>query len=83
MSFYKAIPVKSPQKDRRCEWCGEWAPAGVPAIRVAAVFDGDFTTYTLHPECSEAWKRTCAQDCCANEFSSYANQRGMAWGEEA
>ena len=42
------------RKEHRCEWCGEMIETGSKARYRAYVFDGDFTSEHMHPECYAA-----------------------------
>ena len=46
--------IKSIRKPRECNWCGEKIEKGESAETWSGVFDGDFFTSTMHPECHEA-----------------------------
>ena len=47
----KLVKVRKP---RSCEWCSERIEAGEQANYRAYVFDGDFMSGHMHPECHQA-----------------------------
>ena len=47
----KAVKVRKP---RNCAWCGQHINAGEMAQYRAYVFDGDFQSDHMHPECNQA-----------------------------
>lgn len=48
--------VKSPRKEKRCEWCGQKCSIGEPRVTENGVFEHDFYTAHFHPECKDARK---------------------------
>jgi hypothetical protein len=46
-------PVKV-RKPHRCEWCAGGINKGEPAQARAYVFDGEFVSGHMHPDCYEA-----------------------------
>jgi hypothetical protein len=59
------------RKDHRCEWCGEKIPAGDQAFYYAGLWDGDWQSWYMHPEC-EIYSYKCdAQD----GFEPFSNER--------
>jgi hypothetical protein len=60
MSFESRTNIKSCRKPKRCYWCGEWIEAGEPCVARAGVWEGDFYSDRVHPECDKAtgdwWK---------------------------
>lgn len=50
MSFYRNEQRRS-KKRRVCEWCGQRIEIGDLYIYEACLFEGDFCTSSLHPEC--------------------------------
>jgi len=68
MSFHSTRDIKAVRKEHVCEHCLTKIAIGEPAINAAGVYDGDFYSYYVHPEC-EAWG------------TDYA-KRGDLWGDE-
>lgn len=50
----KARDVARTRKPHRCEWCFETIEAGGAAEYHVCISGGEFCSYYLHPECSEA-----------------------------
>lgn len=50
MSFYRH-EQRCSKKRRICEWCGQLIEIGDLYIYEACLFEGDFCTNALHPEC--------------------------------
>lgn len=48
------VKVKAARKARRCEWCSEQVEVGSPCVRRTYIFEGDFHSEGMHPECFEA-----------------------------
>lgn len=46
--------IKACRKSHRCEQCGREIDAGQPAFRFAYVYEGEFGSYHVHPECQIA-----------------------------
>lgn len=46
--------VKKTRKPHQCEWCAETIESGSTARHRTYVFDGDFNSAYMHPECVEA-----------------------------
>lgn len=51
----KAIDVEKTRKSRSCEWCAQEIPAGSKAFHRSYIFEGDFNSAYMHPECKNAY----------------------------
>lgn len=56
-SEIKNKPVRAVRKPHRCAWCAERVEKGESAQYRAYVFDGDFGSDWMHPECADAMAR--------------------------
>lgn len=56
-SEIKNKPVLAVRKPHCCAWCAERVEMGEPAQYRAYVFDGDFGSDWMHPECANAMAR--------------------------
>ena len=45
------------RKPHTCDWCGEGIEAGQQAVSGAGMFEGEFYSYHIHPECAAAIAR--------------------------
>jgi len=50
------------RKRHSCEWCAEAIQSGEQAFYRAYVFDGDFMTGRMHPECEKAMRTVSDAD---------------------
>ena len=65
--------IKSVRKPRRCFWCAEMIEKGESAITWSGVFEGDFSTTTVHPEC---WGAICEMPYPEDGFGFGESERG-------
>lgn len=59
-----------------CIWCGESIGKGDKAMYFSGVFEGDFQSHYMHPECDSACQRS---DIDEYGFTAYENKRGEAF----
>ena len=52
------------RKSHRCAWCAETIYKGETARSRAYVFDGDFTSDYMHPECYQAMMASPTEAYC-------------------
>ena len=52
--FHHTNDVKATRKGHPCFECLITIPAGSPAVRVTGKYEGDFYSYTIHPDCQQA-----------------------------
>lgn len=59
--------------EHRCEWCGEKIPAGDQAYYYSGVWEGDWQSWYMHPECEKA----CTKEPYYWEdgFEPFSNER--------
>ena len=77
MSFYRETPVNRTRRICRCCWCEEAIEAGQPSIYIAGIFEGDFFTDRMHPECKTAATRWYDEnDCWGEPWPCEAMNRG-------
>lgn len=50
--------VRATRKAHTCEWCAEPVEIGSPANHRTYIFEGDFHSEYMHPECHEAMDDT-------------------------
>lgn len=61
------------RKPHRCAWCGEKIDAGENAQYRAFIWEGDFGTDYMHPECYEA---LCKSEDTDDGFEAFNQLRG-------
>ncbi len=65
------------RKPHRCEWDGEVIEVGASAHYYSGIFEGDFQSYWMHPECWDAFLEYGSDyggSCW--EFEPFAHERG-------
>lgn len=67
------------RKRRRCNWCGEWCEVGETAHYRVSIFDGQFNSDHLHPECYEALCNSDWQEY--EEYMPHEQERGKTMEE--
>lgn len=75
MSFFNITRVKACRKPTRCYWCGEIIEIGKPKTTTATVFEGDFQTSNLHPECFDALQRWQAAEPGEEYWPDYGSMK--------
>jgi hypothetical protein len=66
------------RKPHRCEWCGEKIESGDFAKYRVTIWEGEFMTDYMHPECFDA---LCNSSDLDEGFDSYAQERGKTYEE--
>lgn len=61
------------RKEHKCTWCGQPISPGERYQYSSGVFEGEFVTNSLHPECDKAAQEDYAQT--GEGFSPYENER--------
>jgi hypothetical protein len=74
VSDFGEIRIVKTRKDRRCEWCGEDIPKGSTVPYFGGMWDGDWQSWHMHPECREA--STLDRSYMEDGFSPYEHARG-------
>ena len=77
--FYSEKLVKV-RKSRRCDGCGSMLNKGDEALVYSGKFDGDFGSFSLHPDCREAelaWNKMADTYPC--EFTGLHNLEADEW----
>jgi len=69
--------VKKTRKNRACEWCGQRINAGDSCDYFSQVYEGDFHTFYMHTECTEAY-----HEGGFDEFMFGEQFRGKPYGFE-
>ena len=64
------------RKFHQCVSCGEWISVGDKAQYRAYIFEGDFNSDYLHPECHEAMKTSLDLDDLKDGFDFGMFERG-------
>jgi hypothetical protein len=54
VSDFGEIRTVKTRKDRRCEWCGEDIPKGSTVTYFGGMWDGDWQSWHMHPECHKS-----------------------------
>ncbi len=66
------------KKPHRCAWCGERILVGDKAQYRASIWEGEFQTDYMHPECYQA---LCSSDDLDDGFEVGAQERGKTMQE--
>ena len=74
-------PIKRVTKVYRCAWCGQDIHKGDSAVKNAQVFEGEFQSFYLHPECSEALAES-GPDLPPEGWAPWEQKRGKPYGYE-
>lgn len=64
------------RKRHVCIWCGEDINMGDKAMYFSGIYEGDFQSHYMHPECDSAASRS---DIDEYGFTAYENKRGEAY----
>lgn len=59
--------IVRPVKARQCQWCWESIPAKEPCTYVTQIYEGDFQSFYIHPECNAALQELSRE----NQFFEY------------
>lgn len=80
MAEFYSEKIVSVRKPRPCEGCGQMIGKGERALTYSGKFDGDFGSFTLHPECRVAelaWNKMA--DTYADEFVGLSELEPDDW----
>lgn len=75
MSFHRSYWVKRTRKPHCCAWCDSTIKKGSAAHRGANMWEGDFCSWIMHPECSAAWDAVQKEEPEGVEFGDWGRGR--------
>jgi hypothetical protein len=61
MAFYEETKVNKTAKQHMCQYCGVQIKAGLAAVKVAGLSDGDFYHGYGHADCVAMWHKAYAE----------------------
>lgn len=80
MSEFYSEKIVKVRKPRRCDGCGTMLNKGDEALTYSGKFDGDFGSFSLHPDCREAelaWNAMA--DTYLGEFIGLSDLEADEW----